>query len=93
VAVAIFPDMSRSDKQCVLVYLESPWLLLLHFLHDKDHEAGTACYLSIPGSYALDYEDRKGTAKVCRTILWELDILSGKSVWKTVGFLFTHMPL
>lgn len=29
----------------------------------------------------------------CRTTLWELDILSGKYVWKAVGFLSTHMPL
>lgn len=68
-------------------------MLFLHFLPYKDCGAGTPSHHSISGSSILEYESRGGAAKVCRTKLWELDIVSGKCVWKAVGFLFTYMPL
>lgn len=68
-------------------------MLFLHFLPKKDCETGTSSYHSISGGYILEYESRGGAAKVCRTKLWELDTLSGKYVWKAVGFLFAHTPL
>lgn len=90
---SFFAETSKSDKQCIHLHLESPQMLFLHFIPSKDCETGISSHHSISGSYILEYESRAGAAKVCRTKLWELDILSGKYVWKAVGFLFTHMPL
>lgn len=67
-------------------------LFFCFFFPIKIVKLGTYSHHSISRSYSLEYESRGGAARVCRTKLWELDILSGKYVWKAVGFLFTHMP-